>query len=117
VAPERVSRPYPKAARLRLERDFAAVRTRGRRFEGRCVVVRSAANAVGRPRLGVAAPRKYGGAVRRNRFRRVVRAAFREAMTGLPARDWLVAPRPGLVEPTLAGVRDDLEAAAARARP
>src|SRR5262245_12224224 len=103
--------------RLRLERDFAPVRARGRRHEGTFVVVRSLPSASGRSRLGVASPRRYGGAVRRNRFRRVVRAAFREAAAALPARDWLVAPKPGLVEPTVDGVRRDLEAAAARARP
>jgi ribonuclease P protein component len=106
---------YPKEARLRRDRDFAAVRTRGRRHVGAEVVVRSVDGGAGRPRLGISSPRRYGGAVARNRFRRVVRAAFRSVAADLPARDWLVEPRADRRAPTLAGVAADLVAAASRA--
>jgi ribonuclease P protein component len=105
--------PHPKSARLRLDRDFHLVRTRGRVVSGAQATVRVVATE-GRPRLGVAAPRAYGNAVRRNRFRRLVREAFRALAPTLPPCDLLVAPRRGLVEPTLAGLREDLAAAAAR---
>ena len=52
----------------------------------------------GRPRLGVAAPRAYGGAVRRNRFKRLVREAFRSLRADLGAVDVFVAPRRGNLE-------------------
>ena len=103
--------PYPKAARLRKDRDFQPVRTRGRRFVGAQVMVRSFGNAAGRARLGVSSPKKYGNAVRRNRFRRLVRAAFRAVAGRLPARDLLVEPRRDLVEPDLATLCTDLERA------
>lgn len=102
---------YPKAARLRKDRDFQPVRTRGRRFTGVQVVVRSVGNETGRARLGVASPKRYGDAVRRNRFRRLVRAAFRSVAAHLPARDLLVEPRRDLGEPDLETIRADLERA------
>jgi ribonuclease P protein component len=114
---------YPKAARLRLERDFGAVR-RGRRFVGREAVVRVAPGA-GRARLGLGAPRGYGGSVRRNRFRRLVREAFRQVAAALPPLDLLVQPAPALypsrggpppAEPTLDGLREDLLRAVEGAR-
>jgi len=102
---------FPKAARLRKDRDFAPLRARGRRFVGVQVQVRSIANDVGRARLGLASPRQYGDSVRRNRFRRLVRAAFRSVAVGLPARDLLVSPRRDLKEPDLETIRADLERA------
>jgi ribonuclease P protein component len=103
---------YPKEARLRRDRDFALVRTRGRRHVGAHVAIRSARSEAGRPRLGISSPRRYGGAVERNRFRRVVRAAFRAVAADLPPRDWLVEPRADRTVPTVDGVRADLLAAA-----
>lgn len=93
---------------MRLDRDFVPVRTRGRRYVGREASIRSADNGLDRARLGVATPKKYGGAPRRNRFRRLVREAFRSLAARLPARDLLVEPRRDLVEPTLGGLRRDL---------
>lgn len=65
----------------------------------------------GVPRLGIAAPRRYGNAIRRNRFRRLVREAFRLASADLGRFDYLVTPRKALGEPTLAGITGDLHAA------
>jgi ribonuclease P protein component len=105
-----VAASYPKTARLRRARDFQAVRTRGRRVAGREALVRVLATEAG-PRLGVAAPRAYGGAVRRNRFRRLVREAFRAVARDLPPCDLLVEPRKDLADPTVAGLAEDLRAA------
>jgi ribonuclease P protein component len=106
---------YPKAARLRAAEEFRRVRARGRRFVGRACVVRALRNDAGRARLGLATPRAYGSAVRRNRFRRLVREAFRALGPSLGAADFLVEPVKGAPEPTLASLRGDLEEAARRA--
>jgi hypothetical protein len=58
------------------------VRTRGRRFVGAQVMVRRERRRSAR--LGVSSPKKYGDAVRRNRFRRLVRAAFRAVAHACP---------------------------------
>jgi ribonuclease P protein component len=107
---------YPRSARLRRGTDFRRVLGRARPYAGAECVVRAVPGDAGAPRLGIAAPRRYGKAVRRNRFRRLVREAFRTLAADLGAWDLLVSPRKGLVEPTLAGVRADLEAACAAAR-
>ncbi len=53
-------------------------------------------NALGRSRLGIAATRKLGGAVIRNRAKRLVRELFRQAE--VPAGfDIVVIPRPDLL--------------------
>jgi len=77
--------------------------------------VRILPNDVGIARLGLATPRRYGGAIRRNRFRRLTREAFRALQATLGAVDVFVAPRRGLGEPTLEGLRADLLAAPAAA--
>jgi ribonuclease P protein component len=101
-------RSYPPRARLRLRSEVRAVLDTGEVFPGRQCLVRRTPNAGLGARLGIAAPRAYGGAVRRNRFRRLVREAFREVRPRLGDHDLFVTPRRGLTEPTLEGVRDDL---------
>jgi ribonuclease P protein component len=113
VAPEVPARPrsphaYPKEARLRLQREFQAVRARGRRRSQTLVNVRVLSTDLGRARLGLASPRWYGDAIRRNRFRRLAREAFRSIRSRLPSVDLLVEPRRDLKEPTLEGLVRDL---------
>ncbi len=103
--------PYPPALRLRRAPEFRRVLDHGEARPGREVLVRRLRREAGPPRLGIAAPRGFGGAVARNRFRRLVREAFRALAPGLPPVDLLVSPRRGLSTPTLAGIRADLERA------
>ncbi|MDJ0520452.1 MAG: ribonuclease P protein component [Planctomycetota bacterium] len=107
---------YPRHVRLRRRAQFQRVLREGLVYPGRECVVRILANELGFARLGMAAPRQYGNAVRRNRFRRLVRAAFREQQEQLDGVDVFVAPRRGLREPTLEGIAADLATAPQRAR-
>ena len=101
-------RAYPKRARLRRRTDFHRVVRRGEVFPGRQALVRRVRNRRGEARVGMATPRGYGKAVRRNRFRRLVREAFRHVRHQLGSYDYLVSPRRHLERPTLAGIRADL---------
>lgn len=80
--------------RLTLSRDFQAV-FRGRRSTaGRRIVLYALANQLGYNRLGLVVGRRLGRAVVRNRFKRLVREAFRRSKPDQPVGwDWLVLPR------------------------
>jgi ribonuclease P protein component len=69
---------FGRAARIKQARDFARLRQHGSRLISGCLI----ANWQGLPmtggsRLGVITPASIGGAVERNRARRLLREAFR----------------------------------------
>jgi ribonuclease P protein component len=62
------------------------------------------------PLLLVTSPRKTGGAVQRNRFRRRVRMAFMAGLESLRGLPWVVWVRPGRAAPPLDSIRfQDIE--------
>lgn len=85
----------PAQLRLRRKSDFDAAYARGRRLTDGFFTVIALANDKGVPRLGLAvAVRAAGGAVGRNRLRRLVRESFRLHRATLPALDLVVSARP-----------------------
>lgn len=72
--------------RIRKRREFQAIQSQGRRVvsEHFVFVVAHAAQGESPPRLGITVTRRVGNAVRRNRIKRIVRAAFREGSGLLP---------------------------------
>jgi ribonuclease P protein component len=89
-----------RANRLTRSRDFDAVYRHGRSTSTRYLVLYWFPRAAGEPgsRLGIAIPRKTGGAVIRNRLKR----QLREVWAALPERadvaDFVLVARPGLAE-------------------
>ena len=67
----------PKAERLRVRPEFLAAYERGSRLSSRLMTVFVLANNLPVARLGIAATRKFGNAVERNRAKRFVREVFR----------------------------------------
>lgn len=91
---------FPSAARLKTKSEFARV------FERRCsvaddvLIVYAVEREIEEPaaapsRLGLAVSKRVGNAVRRNRWKRCIREAFRRQREKLPAGlDFVVLPRP-----------------------
>src|SRR5256885_17178576 len=76
----------PARLRLRRKRDFDAAYARGRRMGDGFFAVTASVNKSGAPRLGLAvAVRAAGGAVARNRIRRITRESFRPHQPEIPA--------------------------------
>ena len=91
--------PRERRRRGRLSRsgDFDRVYREGRSHASRYLVVYAfpREEAAGDPRLGVSVGRKVGGAVERNRVKRMLREAFWSIAEGLPVgHDFVVVARP-----------------------
>jgi len=65
------------AVSLQKNRDFRRIYTKGKCFVHPALVTYCVKGRSGRFRIGITAAKKVGGAVQRNRARRVIREAFR----------------------------------------
>jgi ribonuclease P protein component len=80
--------------RLRTGADFDAVFKRGARLDGPLFLLVAAPNGRAFDRLGLAVNRRVGGAVERNRARRLLREGFRRLeRAGSPGVDLVVVAR------------------------
>lgn len=68
---------FPKSARVRTRRQYQRISQHGQRHVGEWVVVDVCRSKGNSTKLGITASRHYGMAVQRNRFKRIVREAFR----------------------------------------
>jgi ribonuclease P protein component len=92
--------------RIRRRAEFQRIYDTGTRIHGRFMIVFLLPNASAGTRLGIAATRRLGGAVSRNRAKRLVRELFRRnhAPAGL---DIVVNPRRELLDAPFASLEAD----------
>jgi ribonuclease P protein component len=99
---------FPKEARLRSKHDYRRVLKTNRRLQGHFVSINIRTGESLRPRLGITVSKKYGKAHLRNRFKRLVREAFRESIPLFPSDlEINVAPRSEGVALTKKGILED----------
>jgi ribonuclease P protein component len=98
--------------RVRRRPEFERAYEVGRRLHGRFMMLFIAPNGGSRSRLGVAATRKLGSAVERNRAKRLAREVFRrhKAPAGL---DVIIVPRREMLDASFASLEADYLAALA----
>src|SRR3954453_5349041 len=84
---------FPKGVRLLRPADFERVFAARNSVSNQWLTLHGALNEVGHARLGLAISRRVGGAVERNRWKRLLREAFRLSQQELPAIDLVCLAR------------------------
>lgn len=88
---------FSKKKRLASNKQFEAVLARKVRVANGVLVLYAAENDCGYPRLGVSVGKSCGGAVQRNRLKRLLREAFRQSQDRIPPGfDYLLMISPQL---------------------
>jgi len=108
-----VANRFSKQLRLLRASDFERVFNARQSTSNGWLVLHGAANELGHPRLGMTVSRRVGNAVTRNRWKRLLREAFRLTQGDLPPLDLVCVVR-GQSPPTLGQMRDSLIALAGR---
>jgi ribonuclease P protein component len=109
------SEQFPAQFRLRTSAEFDEVYDRRCSASDAVLLVYVRENHLTHPRIGVSVSRKVGGAVQRNRWKRLLREAFRLSRAEFPCDiDMIAIPRAG-AEPGLQSVKASLVRLVARA--
>ena len=95
--------------RIRRRADFQRVYQNGARLNARFSTIFFLSNGQDTGRLGIAATKKLGGAVERNRAKRLIREVFRRNKISA-GFDVVVVPRRGLLETSLTILEADYRA-------
>ncbi len=113
--PETARYAFPKESRLRASGDFERVYRHRRSVSDERLILYARPNELPQSRFGTSVSRKVGNAVRRNRWKRLLREAYRLARHELPTGlDFIAIPR--TIEPaSLDDLRSSLVTLARRA--
>jgi ribonuclease P protein component len=101
---------FPSERRIRKRREFSSVFDRGQRIHGRFFTFLLLQTPRDRSRLGIVASRKIGGAVQRNRAKRLIREMFRTEVrlsASASAIDLVVIPRRELLDAEFSAALQD----------
>src|SRR5262249_26784093 len=99
---------FPQSRRIKTPAEFDRCFKRKRSASDDVLIVYACENGLEYPRLGCSVSKKVGGAVVRNRYKRLFREAFRLTQHELPVGvDFVLIPRGG-AEPTQEAVKESL---------
>ena len=105
---------FPKSHRVRRQSDFDRVYAGNYFAADDVLVVLGSANGREISRLGLSISKRVGNAVVRNRWKRLIREAFRQQPVDIPAGlDMVVRPRRG-AQPSMVAIRRSLPRLARR---
>jgi len=103
-----VKLPFPKSRRLRSRDEFRRIKKYGKKIIGRMVIFDVLTEKFPYRLLGVSVSKRFGNAVQRSRFKRLIREAFRLQQYRLPPGLVIHAsPRPHGAMPTFQEVLED----------
>ena len=103
------SHALPPARRIRRRGEFQHVFDVGRRAHGRYLTIVAAPATDGTTRLGIVASRKLGGAVVRNRAKRLIRQVFRTEPALAVPTDLVVIAKAAATTAKAAGLASDYQ--------
>ncbi len=96
IDPQQPAARFPAALRLKRQLDFAAVFSKGKVAADDVLVIHAIAGPELSTKLGLSISKKVGNSPQRNRWKRLIREAFRRNSHQLPANLWMVVrPRRG----------------------
>lgn len=105
---------FTVADRIRKRSEYQRVYDQGRKIFSKSFVLFYLENGFGRPRLGITASRRAGGAVQRNRAKRLLREWFRLSRGDLPPMDLVINAREAIHRLDLEGLSLELKKAIQR---
>ncbi len=98
---------FSKKERLLKRKEFQLVFDKGEKFRNNQLKVYALSNGNSVSRIGLVVGRKFGNSPKRNRFKRILREAYRLNKSLLNyGADIVVIPRPGLRELTLGAIEE-----------
>ena len=108
---------FPRTSRLRLKKEFEAVFAAGKKTVTRDLVAWNFPCGGKEKKIGLMVSKKTGGAVKRNRLKRLLREAFRLTRKELKEGTRLIIyPKAGCAVKNLAQARQELDTLRQKAR-
>jgi len=99
---------FTLADRIRKRSEYQRIYAKGQKIPSKNLVLFYLVNGLERPRMGLTVSRRTGGAVQRNRTKRLLREWFRESREELPALDLVINAREGIHRMTLEALTREL---------
>ena len=111
------SEEFPHRVRIVKSSDYRMLYKEGRKIQSERFVLFGRENKIGHHRLGITVSKKVGGAVVRNRIKRLFREIFRRSLREIPNQfDIVVNAKSGCVGASYLELRDEFTDAAQKLR-